>query len=125
MQITDNRISLNRVRIYAYHGVLEQERKVGGWYELSLVVSYPFHQALATDDVADTINYAELLAIVQREMAIPSNLIEHVAGRICKSVIDAFPLTEHVSVELTKLNPPMGGDTDGASVLLGMNNCKS
>lgn len=125
MQVTDQRITLNRVRLYAYHGVLPQERKVGGWYEVTLSVDYPFLQALESDSVADTVNYASLIDVVLREMAVSSQLLEHVAGRICRSVIEVFPKTVHVSVEITKLNPPMGCDTQGASVLLGMNNSKS
>lgn len=124
MEITEHRITLHRVRIYAYHGVLPQERLVGGWYEVSVAVDYPFQKALETDSVDDTLNYASLLEIVKKEMEVQSNLLEHVAGRICHSVIAAFPETLHVSVELTKQNPPMGGDTAGASVLLGMNNSK-
>ena len=71
-----------------------------------------------TDDVKDTLNYAELCSIVKEQMAIPSRLLEHAAGRICKAVLDRYPEADDVWLKLTKLNPPMGADSDGASVEL-------
>jgi dihydroneopterin aldolase len=71
---------------------------------------------MKTDDVADTLNYAELLEIVKGEMAKPSKLLEHVAGRIGEAVFRQFPQTEAIELTVTKLNPPMGVDSAGASV---------
>lgn len=123
--VEKSQIRLNKVRFYAYHGVLEQERRVGGWYELTLTVDYPFEKAMETDDVADTLNYASVFDIVKSEMAIPGNLLEHVAGRIARSLFEAFPQIQTLEISLTKENPPMGGDTQGASVLLCMKNDKT
>lgn len=115
-------IQLNNIRLYAYHGVMEQERIVGGWFTISLTIDYPFSKSLETDDVADTLNYASVLEVVKKEMCIPSNLIEHVAGRIGKSLIGKFPLISRLNIRLTKENPPMGCDSKGASVILDIMN---
>ena len=53
---------------------------------------------------------------VKEEMAVPSNLLEHVAGRILRRVRSAFPYVEKASVTISKLNPPLGGEV-GASRL--------
>jgi len=124
MYLEESQILLNNIRLYAYHGVMDQERRVGGWYLVSLTINYPFSRSLETDDVADTLNYASVLEVVKEEMSIPSNLIEHVAGRIGKSILTKFPLVDAVKILLTKENPPMGGDTQGASVLLCIKNDK-
>jgi dihydroneopterin aldolase len=116
MILAESTISLNDVRLYAYHGVMEQERRVGGEYSVSLRVHYNISKAMKTDDVADTLNYAELLEIVKGEMAKPSKLLEHVAGRIGEAVFRQFPQTEAIELTVTKLNPPMGVDSAGASV---------
>ena len=71
---------------------------------------------METDDVADTLNYAQLYELVRREMDQPSNLLEHVAGRIVKAVNTAFPAVTSIDLKLTKLNPPMGADCRGAGV---------
>ena len=116
MILAESTISLNDVRLYAFHGVMEQERRVGGEYSVSLRVHYNIYKAMMTDDVADTLNYAELLAVVKSEMAKPSKLLEHVAGRIGEAVFRQFPQTKAIELTVTKLNPPMGDDCAGASV---------
>jgi dihydroneopterin aldolase len=114
--IAASKIFLDDMRFYAYHGVMEQERRVGGEYGVSLVVEADLTQAIATDDVADTVNYAELYELVKREMAVPSKLLEHVAGRIGQSAMDKFDRITALTIRVTKLNPPMGADCNGASV---------
>ena len=107
---------LRDVRFQAFHGVLPQERKVGGDYLLNLRVGYPIAQAIADDDVNSTLNYAELYEIVKREMQVPSNLLEHVAGRIAKAVENTFPQVTSIDLTLIKENPPIGADSRGAGV---------
>ena len=111
-------IHLDDMRFYAYHGVMEQERRVGGEYSVSLIVHFDMTDAVRTDDMADTINYAELYEVVKHEMAVPSRLLEHVAGRIGQRVIAEHERITAVTVKVTKLNPPMGADSKGAAVEL-------
>lgn len=125
MRLEKSIISLNDVRLYAFHGVLEQERRVGAEYSVSVRVHYNISQAMESDDVADTLNYATLLDVVKREMALPSNLLEHVAGRMGRAIIDSFPKTEAVELTITKLNPPMGALCAGAGVTLHLINDKT
>ena len=118
MKIAASNILLDDMRFYAYHGVMEQERQVGGEYSLSLTVEADLAEAARTDDVADTINYAALYALVEREMAVPSRLLEHVAARIGCRTLEEYDRVTAVTVKVTKLNPPMGADCKGASVEL-------
>ena len=118
-------IFINNLRLYAFHGVLPQERRVGGEYSVTLRVHYNIMRALETDDVADTLNYAELCQLVQREMSVPSRLLEHVAGRIARSVFARCPEATGLDLWLTKLNPPMGADCDGAGVEIHLINDKT
>jgi dihydroneopterin aldolase len=111
-------IFLHDVRLFARHGVMPQERTVGGEFAVSLRVVYDITQAIATDDVAHTLSYAELYDLVVREMAVPSKLLEHVAGRIAHAVLQTWAQADSVSVELTKLNPPMGASCAGAGISL-------
>ena len=116
MTLTAGYITLRNVRFHAFHGVLSQERKVGGDFLLNLRVGYPMEKAIQSDEVGDTLNYAALFDLVQREMDVPSQLLEHVAGRIVKAITAAFPAVTSVDLELIKQNPPMGADSDGAGV---------
>ncbi|MBQ8463634.1 MAG: dihydroneopterin aldolase [Prevotella sp.] len=126
MRCEDGVVFLRDVRLYAFHGVLPQERRVGGWFLVSLRVHYyNVMKACSSDDVDDTLNYAVLLDIVRREMQQPSSLLEHVAGRIARSVFDRYPDADSVDVTLTKENPPMGGSLQGAGVELHLINDKT
>jgi len=113
---TDSVVFLRGVRVYAYHGVLDQERRVGGWFTVDLRVHYNIIKASETDSVADTLNYAALFSLVTAEMERPSALLEHVAGRIARSVFSGFPGSTAVDVTVVKENPPMGGSVQGAGV---------
>ena len=116
MKVESSYVFLRNVRFYAFHGVLPQERQVGGDFLLSLRVGYPLAGAMVSDEVGDTLNYATLYTLAKREMDVPSQLLEHVAGRIVNAITTAFPAVTSVDLELTKQNPPIGADCDGAGV---------
>lgn len=125
MTIESSYIYLRDVRFHAFHGVMPQEGMVGGDFDVTLRVGYPLEQAMESDEVADTLNYASLYEVVKREMAISSKLLEHVAGRIAKAVSTAFPQVTSIDLNLTKLNPPMGADCKGAGVEIHLINDKT
>ena len=116
MRITQSHIVLNDLRFYAFHGVMPQERRVGGEYSVSLRVETDLSAAMESDQLEATLNYAELYEVVKREMQVPSNLLEHVAGRIAKAVMETFPQVSGLELTVVKLNPPMGADSQGAGV---------
>lgn len=109
-------IVLRGLRFHAYHGVMEQERTVGNDYVVDVSIDCSIDKAMESDDVADTINYAEVYDLIGEEMRQPSRLLEHVLGRIGKRLLRSFPEMDAVSLRLMKLNPPMGADCDGAGV---------
>ena len=119
MKLTQTTIRLRRMAFYAYHGVLPQERTVGGEYWVDLTL-YPddIGAAVQDDRLDGTVNYAEAYEIVRREMAQPSALLEHVGGRIAQALFAAFPALLRIEVEVCKANPPIGAACEGASVKL-------
>lgn len=125
MKFSAGYVCLNKVRFHANHGVLPQERATGGEFIVSLRAKYPLAKATESDNVEDTLNYAELFDIINKEMQKPSCLLEHVAGRIGKSIIEAFPSIEAIDITIDKTNPPMGADLASASVELHLINDKT
>ena len=125
MRMTGSYVCLRDVRFHAYHGVMPQERRVGADFTVTLRVGYDCMPAMVSDDVADALNYADLLEVVGREMAVPSQLLEHVAGRIVRAVEARFPQVTSIDLWLTKDNPPMGADCRGAGVELHLINDKT
>ena len=116
MKLMSSKIYLRNVRFHAFHGVLPQEGIVGNDYLVNLVVDYDFSSAMKTDDLQGTLNYAEVYQKVREEMAVPSKLLEHVAGRIAHRLFSDFPEIQKLQLSITKVNPPMGADSDGAGV---------
>lgn len=111
-------ILLQNLRFYARHGVGEQERIVGNEFVVSLRLATDIGRAIESDEVSDTVSYADVFEAVREEMQIPSKLLEHVAGRIARRLLNDFPAIEAVELKLLKRNPPMGADIDAAGVEL-------
>nr|WP_325289112.1 dihydroneopterin aldolase [uncultured Bacteroides sp.] len=109
-------ILLENIRFFAYHGVAPQETTVGNEFIVSLRLKTDITRAIESDDVADTVNYAEIHQAVKEEMDIPSKLLEHVAGRIVLRLFNDFPTVECIDLKLSKRNPPMGADIETAGV---------
>lgn len=100
-------ITLDRLRFFAHHGVMAQERKVGNDFEVTVTVTYDASKAAETDDIAAAINYAEIVEEVRRVMEHPSALLEHVAWQIRRSLSRRFPQIKGGRVKVTKVSPPI------------------
>ena len=125
MKLMSSKIYLRNVRFHAFHGVLPQEGIVGNDYLVNLVLDYDFSSAMQTDELQGTLNYAEVYQKVREEMAVPSKLLEHVAGRIAYRLFSDFPEIQKLQLSITKVNPPMGADSDGAGVEVVLTNDKT
>ena len=113
-----SKIKLENIKIHAFHGVLPEEKILGTYYILNLTIKADIWKAAETDDLKDTINYAEINNIIHEEMKIPSELLEHVAGRMIEKVSKKFPQITSIKIKITKTKPPMQGEMDGVSIIL-------
>ena len=111
-----NAILIKGLRLYAYHGVLPQEQKVGAYFTIDLRLETDFRQAMETDLLEGTVSYVEVCDVVRHEMAKPSRLLEHVGGRIMSTLHRRFPTIRSAKLRLMKDNPPMGADLQGAGI---------
>lgn len=109
-------IFLKDLRFYAYHGVAPQETAIGNEFTVSLRLKTDIFRAAETDNVEDTVSYANVYEAVKAEMEVPSKLLEHVCGRIVKRLFRDFPAIEEIEITLSKRNPPMGADIASAGV---------
>ena len=109
-------IAINDMRFYAHHGCFEQERAIGTHFRVDLRFDTDTARAELSDNIADTVSYLDVYQIVKREMLQPSNLLEHVARRICDTVMLQFPEIKDVTAVVYKLNPPLGGNMESVSV---------
>ena len=102
------KITLKNMSFHAYHGVLEQEKRIGNTFQVTLTYEVDSTLAEKSDDLNDTINYQNIYDTVKEQMDIPSQLIEHIARRIYNSVMKKFPQIKSLNIKLSKLSPPLG-----------------
>lgn len=104
------KVILKDIRIYAFHGCMEEEELIGSDYIVNLEVETDMHQPAYSDLLEDAVDYVQLNAIVKEEMLIRSRLLEHIAQRIIDRILKQFPIVKNVEVKVAKQNPPIGGD---------------
>ena len=102
-----NYLIVDNLQIYAYHGAIPTENKVGGEYSISLKIGYDFSQAARMDSLKDAINYAEICELIRKEMKQPSQLIENVAWRIQQTILSKYPQIETMETTVRKMHPPV------------------
>jgi len=111
-------IELSNIKVYAYHGCLKEETKIGSDYLVNIAIEADLTKAATTDTLVDTADYVHINHIVKEEMAIAAKLLEHVADRIIKRVLLEIKIVSNVSVTVSKINPPIGGDVEKVSIKL-------
>ena len=114
-------IKLHNIHLYANHGCLEEEGKIGSMYQINLSAEADFSKAAQTDNLTDAVDYVQLNNIVKEEMAIRSALLEHVAQRILNRCLLEMPMIDRITVQVSKINPPIGGNVSDVSVIMSKN----
>jgi dihydroneopterin aldolase len=103
-------MEVNGIRVYAFHGCLQEEGRIGGNFRVDVSVEGDFGLAETGDHLADTVDYGRVTAIVKEQMAIRANLIEHVARRILEALLTEWELPFFWTVRVVKERPPINGD---------------
>ncbi|MEG1377673.1 MAG: dihydroneopterin aldolase [Myroides sp.] len=111
-------IRLTNIRVFTNHGCLIEEAKIGSEYRVDLEIKADLRKSAETDELADTVDYVHLNRIVVEEMAIRSKLLEHVAKRIVVRVFDELPMVSRILLEVSKINPPIGGDVQQVTIVV-------
>ena len=109
-------IVVHGLRAFSHHGCLKEESIIGGHFILNLEAFGELQLAAENDQLTSTIDYVKLNEIAEREIAIPSSLIENVAHRIIKSIFHEITLVQAVSLELQKINPPINGNVQHVAI---------
>jgi len=111
-------IKVENIRVFAYHGCLKEESKIGSDYLVSLEVKANLKQSAASDLLHDTVDYVFLNKIVREEMLKPTHLLETVAKRILIRIFNEDHSVKKATVWVSKLNPPIGGDVEKVTIMM-------
>nr|WP_315154810.1 dihydroneopterin aldolase [uncultured Flavobacterium sp.] len=109
-------IKLKNIRTFSYHGCLIEEGKIGSDYSVDLEIRTNLKQSAVSDNLKDTVDYVHLNRIVVEEMAVRSNLLEHVAKRIIDRALSELETVSKIKVAVSKINPPIGGDVEAVTI---------
>lgn len=109
-------ITLKNIKVYAYHGCLVEEKKIGSEYRVDVKVYADLTKSAHSDHLSDTVDYVHLNLIVKEEMGIRSKLLEHVAERILNRILEEIKIVTEVIVEVSKINPPIGGNVEMVTI---------
>jgi len=109
-------ITVSGIRVYAFHGCLEEETKIGSDYIVDVEIVADLSKSSISDDLKDTIDYVLVNKIVFEEMQIPSKLLEHVAKRIVNRLLETPFNIQGIDVAVSKLNPPINGNVERVTV---------
>lgn len=118
MYIDRYTIELRDVHLFAHHGVMPQEQKIGAWFTIDIKLGIADYGCATSDEIEGTVSYADVYDILCQEMAKPSKLLENVCQRISKRLYDTFEQIATIEITLSKDTPPMGGDRLKAAVTL-------
>lgn len=107
---------------YAHHGVMQEEHRIGGRYEVDVAMDLDFEDAAENDDLTATVDYERIYRLVQ-EIVTKNNfyLIERLAYLIAHKVVETYPKVHQVEVTVRKPNPPVGGTCDRAEAVYRLN----
>ncbi|WP_298515173.1 dihydroneopterin aldolase [uncultured Kordia sp.] len=109
-------IRVTNIRIYAFHGCLEEESKIGSDYRVDVAVKANLQISAKSDQLQDTVDYVHINRIVKEEMGIRSKLLEHVAKRILNRIFNEIDIANEATVEVSKINPPIGGNVQMVTI---------
>lgn len=113
-----DKIFLQRMEFYAYHGVKPEENRLGQRFYVDLELELDLSPAGNSDDLSLTVNYAEVYEMVRQEVEKKRyQLIERLAERICQKLLDQFPI-DGVLIRITKPDPPIPGHYQAVGVEL-------
>jgi dihydroneopterin aldolase len=111
-------IQVNNIKLYAFHGCLEEEEKIGSDYRVDVAIKADLKKSARTDELIDTVDYVHLNHIVKEEMAIRSKLLEEVAQRILDRFFKELRMIRKAKISVAKINPPIGGNVEEVVIIL-------
>jgi dihydroneopterin aldolase len=114
-------IRVTNIQVYAYHGCLIEEGKIGSDYRVDVKVKANLQPSAKTDNLHDTVDYVHVNKIVKEEMAIRSKLLEHVAKRILDRILLEISIANEATVQVSKINPPIGGNVEMVTIEMTLN----
>ena len=109
------KVSLEGVRFFAYHGFYPEEQILGTEFIIDVDTELEVFTA-GEDEISNTVNYEKLFQIISVEMKTPRKLLETVAHAILEQIRHEFLAVKNIRVLIRKMHPPLGGDVRNSAI---------
>lgn len=109
-------IQLHDMEFYAYHGHFKEEQEVGNYFLVNAKLKTDITKTALTDNLDDALDYQKVYNLIEEEMKQKSFLIEPLLMRIVRRLFDEFSQLEYLELEISKINPPLGGKINRVSI---------
>ncbi|CAH0169028.1 Dihydroneopterin aldolase [Peribacillus frigoritolerans] len=112
-----DKIYVNKMEFYGYHGVFPEETKLGQRFKVDLIVQTDLAKAGKSDKLEDSINYGELYEVCKNVVeGEPFKLVEAVAEKIASELLNKYSSIETCTVKVYKPDPPIAGHYDSVAI---------
>lgn len=112
-----DKIYLNQMAFYGYHGVFSEENKLGQRFIVDVILESDLRPAGETDDLEKTVNYGD---VYQQAKSViegpPVKLVESLTEQLAQALLDNFPLVVTCHVKVIKPDPPIAGHYESVAV---------
>ncbi|MFC7394754.1 dihydroneopterin aldolase [Scopulibacillus cellulosilyticus] len=114
-----DKIYVNKMAFYGYHGVFSEENKLGQRFFVDVILECDLKDAGKNDDLDHTINYQEIYDITKKIVeGPPKKLVESVAEDISSALLSSFQIIQCCHIKVTKPDPPIPGYYDSVAIEL-------
>jgi 7,8-dihydroneopterin aldolase/epimerase/oxygenase len=111
-------IEIEGMEFYAYHGHFKQEQVVGNKFLVNVSIETDCDKAGVSDNLHDALDYQKVYNLIKEEMEEKSFLLEHICNRILDRLYSEFTIIQKVTIKVSKINPPLGGQIKKVSVTM-------
>lgn len=112
-----DKIQIQGLRLFAYHGVNPEEKEDGQMFLLDIVCGLSLCIPCKTDSVEDTVSYAKILKTARAAfLSEKFDLLEKAAETVAQAVLEQFPPIEKVTVRVRKPQAPIKADFEYVAV---------
>ncbi|WP_188207342.1 dihydroneopterin aldolase [Alkalibacillus aidingensis] len=112
-----DKIILNELMFYGYHGLFPEEKKLGQRFTVDLELYCDLKTAGESDQMEDSIDYGAVYQVAKNVVeGEAKNLIEAVAEEVANKMFQTFKHLEAIKVKVDKPGPPIPGYYQSAAV---------
>ena len=111
-------IHIEGMEFYAFHGHFIEEQIVGNKFILDVTIDTNTEPAEKSDQLEDALDYQIIYKIIKEQMEIKSNLLENIGARILDAIYEQFNNVTKITLKVSKINPPMGGQIEKVCITL-------